>query len=124
MPGIAFLAPLAFSRPTLSVLPWWNMQLVALVTGKSFVDANDFDGLIYIGGSEIADCAWHIEYELPNAFRCCKSLGGNKHFPRKQAVQEVIVKLGFIHVVDVRSRAVCSPLRAFGSPMPPPPGVN
>src|SRR6516164_5826874 len=100
VPGSPSPSRLAFSRPTLSALPRGDVQLVALITGKSFVDADDFDRLIHVGGPQIADCAGHVKYELPSALRGRQSLGRDKHFPGKQAMQEVIVKLGFVHMID------------------------
>src|SRR6266705_745611 len=75
---MSLCARVCFARSYLFGRAWWHVKPVSLILGTG-----------------------HDQYELAHTQGSCQGYRGNHHFASENAVQEVIIEIGFIHLADI-----------------------
>src|SRR5579864_2873615 len=76
-------------------------------------DLDDFDGIIRIGGTQVANRPRYIEYELAYSDRRGQGLGRNQNLTRQQSLQKASTEIGFAHVADLAQHSFAFGLSRF-----------
>src|SRR3974390_861443 len=87
--------PISVTRPDLHV------AFVFFVLREKLIDSHDFNRVIDITQSQVADRSWHIENEFADSNGARENFWRHEDFAGEQAMKKMVLELTLVHLINV-----------------------